>query len=204
MSIFRGLSERYMVRHPDALPTLINAIACVTMGSFEDHLPKAALALLNATAALRAQYPEARLIVTAHSGCAPAAENALRKEKFPDALFAGAVGNTPQEMAAIIKAMRERQSCDGDDPVLVVVTDEWHSRSAHLALQHEAKKAGLRVKIYMHVVLAERLIGPDNVIRALRSRWTWALANIARHLIMVVPGGYEWLKRSKLKQPMGR
>lgn len=183
----------------ESLPSRVDVIALVSFGATKDGLTKGAQVTLRKALDLAARYPGARVAfgVFTLSPC-PRLEECLKRQSFKDPIFAGEVVSTIEEAEKIQASLPPEII-----PLsFIVVTDEWHSRSAKTIWKRIWQDAIPKPDIRVIVVPSSEVIDEENPMKALRSHWTWALVNVLRQIFLVcVPGGFKLLKKLNLHQP---
>ncbi|GEM_PF-5238147 len=181
----------------DSLPPHADLIALVSFGATQDGLTLGSYTTTMRTQALHKQYPEALVVFGAFTFSPdPGVEERIKKSFFKKAIFAGKVASTIEEAEKIRSALPS-----GCTPrTILVVTDEWHSRSAKWVWRKVWRD--LKPDIRVVAVPSSATIDVQSPMKLARKYWTWALVNVLRHLFLVcVPGSVQLMKKLNLHQP---
>jgi hypothetical protein len=116
-------------------------------------------------------------------------EEALKRRAFPYTICAGEVISTIEEAEKIKASLPPDMLLRG----IVVVTDQWHSKSARLVWKHIWKDDPRKPDIRFVVIPSSETIDPKNPMWALRKHWRWASVNVSRHAFLVCVPGSIWI-----------
>jgi len=197
MSILQGLARLWRV--DDGLPKQTDLIVLVSFGASSAGLSKASQRALDRVLELKKKYPDARVVFGSFAfNPDPAIEVNEKMLAIPDAIYAGSVASTIEE-AEKIKTNLLFLPFTLQPRSIVVVTDDWHSRSAKFVWEKVWGNKNPRPTITFSTF--EWPEDPDNPMIFQRKEYVWASANIARHLFLLMPGGFKRMKRLKIRQP---
>lgn len=181
----------YLWRTHDALPASTDLIVVVSFGASSD-LSDRSKAVVKKALQMRERYPDARIAfgTFAHDPD-PQIESGVKMMIFPDAIYYGEVANSIEEAQAARRSMT-----DTTVGSVLVVTDAWHSRSARYVWRRVWDGADIRIATGEYVGT-----DPLNPMVFQRDEILWGPANIIRHCVLLIPGGFEWMERSGIRQP---
>lgn len=186
-------------RVEDTLPPQADLIALVSFGATKDGLTQGSQTTMERAKILETRYPKARVVFGAFT-FSPRREfeEKSKKENFKDPIFAGDVASTIEEAEKI----RASLPPDLAPRTIVVVTDQWHSRSVKTVWTRIWKDAVPRPDIRVCAVDSSLTIDAGSPMTLGRKGWTWALVNVLRQMFLVLVPGSIWLmKKLKLHQP---
>jgi uncharacterized SAM-binding protein YcdF (DUF218 family) len=85
---------------------------------------------------------------------------------------------------------------------ILVVTDQWHSRSVLTVWRRVWRDAVILPKIEVFTIPSAEVIDKENPMIAPRRHWTWALVNVLRETLLIyMPWGFELMKKFNIHQP---
>lgn len=194
---FDWLSAKWAVKH--TVPSTVDVIMFATMAATRTDLTAGSFSTMSKARDITDSFPGSCLVFSTYAYNEDLQLEYLRKSEYVSLLryrYAGPARNTANEADLFFAAVQYLNPRS-----IVMVTDEWHSRSMLHALRHVF--AGENPpQITVVTVPARTMISPDNPIKALRSPWQWALSNVLRHAFLVlVPGSHELMLKLKIRQP---
>ncbi len=181
------------------LPAAVDLVMFATMSATESGLTQGSSKIMDRAMGIAHQFPGARIAYSTHAyNRTPNQEESCKKALLPSsAIFVGAAYNTFHEARLFWSGTQAYNPSS-----VVMVTDEWHSRSMAYALR-EVFAGQNQPTITLVTVPGWSVLSGDNPIRALRSQWQWALANVLRHGFMVfLPFSQQIMLKLKIRQPM--
>lgn len=183
----------------DNLPPHVDVIVLVSFGATKNGLTKGTKATLEKTLELVKQYPEARVAFGVFTlSPRPGVEERIKKLTFKNPIFADTIVSTIEEAEKIRAALPSELIIRS----IVVVTDEWHSRSAKTVWTRVWRDKTPRPNIRIISISSSLTIDGDNPMIALRKHWTWALVNVLRQIFLIcVPGSFHLMKKFNFHQP---
>lgn len=180
------------------LPVDVDVIMFATMAATGFGLTRGSEVIIEKAKEITYSFPNAKVLYSAYAfNKLPNMEACYKKLSFPDgSVYVGEVYNTFHEAYMFwlkTQDLRPRS--------IVMITDEWHSRSMVYALRKVF--AGQKSPTITIVTVPGRsVLSCDNPIKTLRSHWQWALANALRHSFMVlVPCSQQIMLKFKIRQP---
>lgn len=190
----------------DRVPCLISAIVVLTFGCTRHGLTKGTQTTTRRALDLAESHRGAGVpvlfgVFSFFPSC-PTVEERIKARIFKNSVFIGEVGNTIEEAEKARNSFFSGQF--NKHGSIVVVTDEWHSRSAKLVWERVWRHDFPRPNIRIIAVPSSETISADNPVIALRNQWVWAIENVLRHLFLVcVPGSISIMKKLNIHQPVG-
>ncbi|MDP2651863.1 MAG: hypothetical protein Q8O94_01880 [bacterium] len=181
------------------MPQQVDLIGLVTFGATKDGLTQGSQVTTRKALLLAKQHPEAKVAFGVFTLSHHQIEERVKRKSFERPFFAGKVVSTIEEAEKIHNSLPF-----GFTPRnIVIVTDQWHSRSAKLVWERIWQNAIPKPSIYVCSVPSVKTVNADNPTRALRSQWFWALVNVLRHLFLLfVPGSVWLMKKLNIHQPV--
>ena len=180
-------------RADDGLPPSADLIVAISFGASKEGLSKASQRVLARARWLRRKFPKALVAFGAHHLPDPVREAGAKLIVFPDAVYAGATISSIDEAEKIRSAL----PANFTPTSIVVVTEAWHSRSARFVWRRVWRNNGPAINISTIRLPKD----PENPMRFQRSEKIWAVANVLRHAVLIFPGGYSFLKKTRIRQP---
>lgn len=194
---FNWLASTWAIKQE--LPAVVDVVMFATMSATESGLTRGSKEVMDKALEIAHFFPEAKIAYSAHAyNKTPNQEVSYKKSVLPSsAIYVGEACNTFHEAYLFWSKVQNFRPCS-----VVMVTDEWHSRSMAYALR-KVSVGKIHPVITLVTVSGFLVLSEDNPIRALRNHWVWALSNILRHGFMVfVPFSQQIMIRLKIHQPM--
>lgn len=189
--LFENLTRMWNTCNPP--PETVDLIAVVSYGATGNRLTKGAEAIVKKAFALYKNHPEALAAYGAFTlSPDPKVEERIKRQIFPNGIFAGTVISTIEECQKIKAALPT-----GFGPKkVVVVTGTCHSRTARLVWKTYFPNS----QIFLVTIPAYEEIDPENPMKFLRSSWKWFGINVIRHFVFKIVGVTR-MEKFKLYQP---
>ncbi|OGG89909.1 hypothetical protein A3G12_01550 [Candidatus Kaiserbacteria bacterium RIFCSPLOWO2_12_FULL_54_10] len=180
-------------------PPRADLVAMVAFGATGKRLTRGAQATLEVAVVLAARYRNVRVASGEFTlSPSPGLEWSLKQLFFKDPIFAGEVISTIEE-AEKIRAVLPPGFVPED---IVVVTDQWHSRSAKRIWEWVWRD--VKPNIHIVAVPSSATIDAESPMGLGRRHWTWALINVLRDKFLECfpERGIPWMKKLRLRQPV--
>lgn len=182
----------------DNLPPHADVIALVSFGATKDGLTQGSQVTLRKVLTLAAQYSGARVAFGVFTlSPRPGLEWSIKRRFLKDPISAGTVISTIKEAEKIRASLPP-----GFVPRnIVVMTDQWHSRSAKTVWKRIWRDVVPQPDIRVIVVSSAATIDEESPMKMGRKHWKWALVNVLRQLFLVcVPGSIWFMKKLNFHQ----
>lgn len=203
MSLVDFLARLWAVKDP--LPPRAELVALVSFGATPTRLTRGSRAALVVAEQLQRHYDAPVIYGTFAGNPVDGIEEAEKLSFFSkggatDAVCVGKVWSTIEEAETIMSRLPRDLPLE----TIVIVTDEWHSRSERLVWRRVLEKSGVRARVVIVLIGSCANYDPENPMTALRTPWKWALVNVLRHMVLLTPGGMWMMRKFNIHQPVAR
>jgi hypothetical protein len=182
----------------DPLPATAHMIFLVSFGATADALTFGAQSTLLTVLNLSVRYPRAAVLFGAFTKSPVAGiEENIKQQYLKNAVFVGDVLTTIEEAE---KALAKIITLGLTPETIIVVTDEWHSRSVKTIWNRIWRKMFPKISICVVAVPSSETIDPESPMVAARTHSAWATVNVCREAFLLLPGSIWLMKKMKLHQ----
>lgn len=192
------LAEIWSVNDEDELPPCADLIVPASFGATRNRLTNGAQITLDKVLELAERYPDARVAFGVFTfSPVPNLEEMIKRQFLKDPIFVGDVASTIEEA----EKHRDSMPCGFTPRTIILVTDEWHSRSMKRVWKWVWRNIIPRPDIRMVVVSSLGTIDEDSPMKNGRTYAKWVQTNVSREAFLVFPGSIRLMKKLKLRQP---